>query len=527
MTSVLWLRHDLRLDDHALFAAAARDRRLVPFYVVDPSAYRMDVWAGRGGVPGDAWGVPRAGAHRARVLIESLADLRASLRRLGSDLVVRIGPWGETVAAVAREVGADRVLVHAEPMREESDAEAAVERALPPGVRLDRHVGGASLLHPSDLPFGLADLPEVFSSFRRRVEREVPVRPPLSAPTTLPPLPERDGGAPLDPGPLPTLADLVALGAHDLPGVASDSRPAWLRGGEAAAQARLRHYVHESGAVRTYKDTRNGLLAPDDSAKLSVALALGCLSPRRVAAEIRHHEADAGANDSTTWLVFELLWRDYFRFWGAKHGDRLFTSGGPAHGRLGWERDDDAFAAWREGRTGVPFVDAAMRELRATGYTSNRMRQNVASFLTKNLCIDWRAGAAWFEAMLADYDVTSNWGNWAYVAGAGADPRDRFFNLRMQAERYDPDGAFVRRWVPELAALPPGLAREPWRLTAMEQAAYGVEIGRDYPAPLVDLEATYPRAASGKGHAGATSRDRKPDRRNPADGRALRGSTRR
>ena len=505
VTTLVWLRHDLRLDDHALFAAAARDAHLVPVYVFDPAAY------------GDSgYGFPRVGAHHARTLLDALADLRASLRRVGSDLVVRIGAWDAVVVGLARETGAARVLVHAEPMREEADAEAAVERALAAlgettGVRLERHPGH-TLLHPDDLPFAIADLPEVFTAFRKAVERGVPVRPPLPAPPALPPLPPG-----LDPGPLPTLAD---LGVAPL----DDRRPDWLRGGETNARARLDRYVWRDRHLRTYKETRNGLLGDGVSAKLSAFLAHGSLSPRRVADEVRRYETTVERNDSTYWLVFELLWRDYFRFWGAKHGDRLFFSGGPTHGRLDWEWDDEAFDAWREGRTGIPFVDAAMRELRATGYTSNRMRQNVGSLLTKNLRLDWRAGAAWFEAMLGDHDVTSNWGNWAYVGGVGADPRDRYFNLTTQAERYDADGAFVRTWVPELAALPPGLAREPWRLTPMEQAAYGVRIGTDYPAPIVDLDATYPRPA---GPAGRPARDRKPDRRNPDDGRARRGTTRR
>jgi deoxyribodipyrimidine photo-lyase len=246
-------------------------------------------------------------------------------------------------------------------------------------------------------------------------------------------------------------------------------------GGEEAGVRRLHDWVDRADALRTYKETRNGLLRADDSSKLSPWLARGCVSPRRVVDTVRDYEAARGANASTYWLVFELLWRDYFAFLGLREGPRLFAKRGIGRRERPFSADRARFDAWRLGRTGVPFVDAFMRELRATGFMSNRGRQNVASFLAKTLGVDWRWGAAWFEACLVDYDPASNWGNWQYNAGVGTDPRDRTFNVVKQAFDYDVNADFVRRWVPEVCALPGGRAHVPWD-------AGGVE---GYPDPVL------------------------------------------
>ena len=250
----------------------------------------------------------------------------------------------------------------------------------------------------------------------------------------------------------------------------------------------MREYIWDHDRLRVYKHTRNGMLAVDDSSKLSTWLANGSLSPRTVAAEVARYEIERIANESTYWLIFELLWRDYFQFIAAKHGRHLFQVGGLQRNRLPWEHSIERFNAWKLGRTGYPLVDANMQELAATGYMSNRGRQNVGSFLTKNLGIDWRMGAEWFESLLIDYDVASNYGNWNYVAGVGNDARGfRFFNITKQAHDYDPAGEYVRHWLPALADVPDGRIHKPWELSNEEQTRFGVQVGRDYPAPIVDL----------------------------------------
>jgi deoxyribodipyrimidine photo-lyase len=219
-------------------------------------------------------------------------------------------------------------------------------------------------------------------------------------------------------------------------------------GGSAAAWDRLDHYLWDTEHITTYKETRNGMLGADFSSKFSAFLALGCISAREIYAEIKRFEHQITSNESTYWLYFELLWREYFQWIALKHGRDLFLQGGlqPAKPKKNFRNKH--FEMWKNGTTGDPLVDANMRELAATGFMSNRGRQNVASYLVHDLHLDWRYGAAWFEAMLIDHDPASNYGNWLYIAGVGNDPRPfRKFNTAFQAERYDPQGEYVNTWL--------------------------------------------------------------------------------
>ncbi|MEQ6888684.1 DASH family cryptochrome [Halomonas sp. CS7] len=432
--TLIWLRNDLRLADNPLFAFATPPEALLCVFALD------EAWL----EPLPGLGAPRIGPARLRFLWESLIELRGELLKRGSDLLVRIGDPVEAVAALVDEHAIDEVRVRADPGWEEQQAVARLGEK----VTLSRFDTG-TLLDEASLPTALAELPGSFSAFRRRVERAGAIPDAVPAPVTLPGWPE---GAPRGFPPLGQVCALAAAWAPDARGEFA------FAGGEAAGLARLDHYLWQSGAIARYKQTRNGLVGADFSTRLSPCLAHGCLSARQVRDAVRAWEARHGANESSYWVVFELLWREYFH-WAARqegaalYGDRRLPA--PDHG----------FHAWCEGRTGVPFVDAAMRELAATGWLSNRARQNVASFLVHELAGDWRLGAAWFEACLVDYDVASNWGNWRYVAGVGRDTRDRWFNVLKQARDYDPAGDYVAHWQPELAELPPGPARhQPWRV---------------------------------------------------------------
>lgn len=474
---VVWLRNDLRLADHEPITRAVQSgAAVVPVFCVDP---RQFATLGSG--------VPKTGAFRARFLLEALTDLRAACRTRGGELIVRTGRPEDVLPALVRDVGASRVLCHAEVASEEIRVELAVAAAVSGmGARLER-LHGHTLLHPDDLPFATSALPEQFTAFRQRVERDAPggvvrVRAPIAAPTAF-------TTPPIDAGEIPT--SVASLGLTEPLG---DSRTRFVfRGGSAAGQERLAHFVWHADRLRHYKDTRNGMLAPDDASKLSPWLSMGCLSPREVWADVQRYEQERLKNDSTYWLVFELLWRDYFRFLVERHGDAVFAPGGIQQLRLHWRSLDDQharadFARWTSGTTGFPLVDASMRELSATGFMSNRGRQNVASFLTKNLRIDWRAGAEWFESLLVDYDVASNWGNWLYAAGVGTDGRGfRVFNIHKQAIDYDPTGEYVRHWLPELRDVPGAAAHRIDLLSADEQRRFGVAPGRSYPLPMLDL----------------------------------------
>jgi deoxyribodipyrimidine photo-lyase len=238
------------------------------------------------------------------------------------------------------------------------------------------------------------------------------------------------------------------------------------------------------------------MLGLDYSSKFSPWLANGCISPRYIYEEIKKYEHERTANESTYWLVFELIWRDYFRFVAMKFGNKIFQKYGLKPESYVKTQTTTAinkterniFEKWRLGETGVPLIDANMKELLATGYMSNRGRQNVASFLVKDLQIDWRWGAAWFESQLIDYDVCSNWGNWLYVAGVGNDPREnRYFNILKQATNYASKGEYVKHWLPVLSNVPMDKIHSVGLLNNEEQKRFGVRLGVDYPNPIVDV----------------------------------------
>jgi len=261
------------------------------------------------------------------------------------------------------------------------------------------------------------------------------------------------------------------------------------KGGETEGNKRLKSYLWERGLLDTYKETRNGMLGDAYSTKLSAWLAIGALSPRKVYEEVKQYEQERIRNKSTYWLIFELLWRDYFRFIAKKYGIRLFQVSGIQDKGIDYRNDIAIFERWKNGETGVPFIDANMRELNASGFMSNRGRQNVASFLIKDLKVNWTWGAAYFESLLIDYDVCSNWGNWNYIAGVGNDPReDRYFNIMSQAKRYDPQGRYVRHWIPELAELIGKKVHYPTEIEPQHLEEAGVDLGKDYPRPLVSFD---------------------------------------
>jgi len=243
---------------------------------------------------------------------------------------------------------------------------------------------------------------------------------------------------------LPTLADLNLIPQT------IDARAAiQFKGGETEANKRLHYYFFESKKVSTYKDTRNGMIGADYSSKFSAWLALGCISPRSIYYELKKFESEYGPNDSTYWLVFELLWRDFFRFMFKKHQSKMFQPSGITNEKeIPKAVSEKLLQNWIDGTTNEDFIDANMLELKLTGFMSNRGRQNVASYFCNNLKLDWRYGAAYFEQQLIDYDECSNWGNWAYIAGVGNDPREnRYFNIEKQAADYDKNRSFRNLWL--------------------------------------------------------------------------------
>jgi deoxyribodipyrimidine photo-lyase len=377
-------------------------------------------------------------------LLQAIDELRDAWRSHDSALfVVRGDPW-DCVPALAARLGVRQV--HTAPCLafDERRENEMTERALAAaGVKLLVH-DETTMIAVDDLPFAIEQLPEVFSNFRRLVEKSCRVRAPLAVPSLAALSDSLCADAEASSNATMAAADLRE--AREA-AVTTDPRASFtVHGGRSHGLARMQRWFWETDCIGRYKQTRDGLMGADFSSRLSSWLALGTLSPREVAAEIRRYEAERVANDSTYWMFFELLWRDYFHFWVRRWQGRAFKASGVLGRTPCGAQDREAFLRWCEGSTGEPFIDASMRELAATGQLSNRARQNVASWLARSEGIDWRWGAAWFESQLIDFDVGPNWGNWQYVAGVGNDPRNRIFDVRAQAQRYDEDGAYRARW---------------------------------------------------------------------------------
>jgi deoxyribodipyrimidine photo-lyase len=467
---LVWFRNDLRMhDQEALYKAASKAAQVIPVYCFDPRQFSRN-----------ALGFPKTGALRAQFLIESVEDLRLSLQRLGSDLIVRMGKPEEVIPTLAEMAGVSAVYAGREIMEEETDVENHLEARLWAKKIPLALFWQSTLFHIDDIPFPIRNFPDSYPDFRKEADKSTRVRPPFPVPAQL------QADKSISPGKIPTLTE---LGLPDLP--KPDPRAAMVfKGGETQGLQRLQTYFWEEDRLREYKDTRNGMMGAGYSTKLSCWLALGCISPRHIYQEVQRYESERVKNDSTAELVTELLWRDFFRFIARKYGNRIFrTEGIRKDQQLAYSENISLFRKWVEGETGVPFVDAHMRELKQTGYLSNRGRQVVAHFLARDLKINWTFGALYFDSQQLDNDPSLNWCNWNYLLGLSNDPREnRSFNLMAQAKKYDPQGEYVKLWLPELASIPASRIHQAGELSAEEQQQCGVVIGRDYPPPVIAYE---------------------------------------
>ena len=437
---LVWFRSDLRTGDHpGLTAAVASGQPVLGLFL----------WPERWFATGPL-GIRRTGPWRARALRDAVTELREALHDLRIPLISRIGapgPVASELAAALAHSGYTKLTLHLqyEAYPEElRDADALLAGLRGAGLDLNQELHDCQMMYdPASLPFPPEEMPDLYTDFRKAVEKRGHVPAPLPAPAAV------DIGIPAGPWQEPGWQQLPSV--SELSGEEErqpDPRTALPTGfGEQAAWERVKGWIWDGDNLRRYKETRNGLVGDAYSSKFSAYLALGTISARAIAMEVGRYEQERVRNQSTYWLLFELIWRDYYVYLARKYGSRLYQLAGPMRRSRRWKRDEQLFRRWCRGETGEPFVDAGMRELDATGYTSNRARQVVASFLSKDLRLPWTWGAAWFENRLVDYDPGSNWGNWAYVAGVGTDPRsDRRFNPVVQAERYDPDAEFRELW---------------------------------------------------------------------------------
>jgi deoxyribodipyrimidine photo-lyase len=468
MPIIHWFRRDLRLHDNTALAAAARagGGAVLPVFVLDDA-----ILQGR-------WRSPA----RTAWLLANLAALDEALRASGSRLILRRGDPLAELQALARETGATGVRWNRDYTPYATRRDATIKQAL-------RANGLEAHSHKDAVIFELLEVAtqnggpySVYSPYARRWRQRL-----ADEGYTLQPAPRLVAPASWPESlPIPSLADLGMRLDHDLP-------PA----GEEAAQARLKRFasLKRDDAIAGYAERRN-LLAEDGTSRLSPYLRLGLLSPRQclLAAYDLQAKGTAGAGVET-W-VGELIWRDFYVQVLANFPHVLQGAFRPEYDALRWENDEALFAAWVEGRTGYPIVDAAMRQMRAEGWMHNRGRMIVASFLAKDLLIDWRWGERHFMRLLIDGDPAANNGGWQWAAGTGTDaqPFFRIFNPVSQGEKFDPVGAYVRRYVPELANVPNTFIHQPHLMAPAEQLRADVQVGRDYPQPSVDHKLQRARA---------------------------------
>jgi len=436
-TALYWFRSDLRLEDNPNFLSACNaSDALLPICVHAPQESLI-------------WGFDRIGQHRQQFLDDALSDLRQQLEQLGSGLLELQAPQDSSSRAVdlvintAHHHGIKTIYCEVIQAPEEMQALALLRQA---GFTVHAELE-STMIAVRDLPFAPDAMPDQFTQFRSKIEKaKYLFTKPVPAPSQIPPLPENFKRLDFIPG---TQTAIRAESLIQPTGHPNSSFPHYreaYRGGTTAVVAHLKQYL-ERALPHTYKATRNQLHGLDYSCKLSPWLALGSISARSIMQALRQFESEQGANEGSYWLWFELLWRDYFRVLHLKYGKQLYCASGlnqsekPILNARGFEH-------WCSGTTGESIVDAGMRELKATGYLSNRLRQVVASYLVYDLHSDWRAGAAWFESQLLDYDVYSNQGNWLYIAGRGTDPRGgRRFNPQKQAQDHDANGSYRALWL--------------------------------------------------------------------------------
>ena len=421
--SLIWYRNDLRVDNHSgLFNAIRNSDKILGFYCFNPKMFELN-----------ELNFHKTDNYRAKFLIESVENLKTELKKNNISLIIKIGDPVEELTNIISNKNINNIYFQNEWTEEEVLEEKSLKNKCV-GVKFHSFYG-QFLYDPEDLE--IQNISNVFTNFRKHCEKKIEVRNLTDSISKLNPynLIREDYN-------VPTLADL-GLNDFDV-----DSRSAFkFKGGADSAKERVDYYLWKSNKISYYKKTRNGLIGLDYSSKFSAWLSNGSISPIEIFWQIKDYEKNILKNQSTYWLIFELIWRDYFKYISMKYGNKIFKIGGILEKDYHWSRDKEIFNKWINGLTDEPFVNANMVELSSTGWMSNRGRQNVASYLSKELKIDWRWGARYFESMLIDYDVHSNYGNWMYVSGVGNDPRDRKFNIKFQAERYDPLNKYQNIWL--------------------------------------------------------------------------------
>ena len=424
-TGLVWFRNNLRVhDNQSLSKATENHEKVIAVYFFNPKDFTKD-----------RFGFKKTEKYRAAFLIETIKSLQLNLEKINTTLLVYFESPEKKISELCKEYSIGSIYTQKEWTKEEVDSNNLIKKSLAEDVKFIEDYD-QFLYHPDSVTKDFSKIPSVFSVFRKTLEKTVKID---KEKTFLQlPLTNRIDNVTQ----IPSIED---LGFEDF--IVSTKTAFPFHGGENEALKRIDEYFFKTKKVAVYKKTRNGLIGKDYSTKFSPWLANGSLSAKTIYWKIKDFEDEFGANQSTYWVIFELVWRDYFKYISLKHGSKIFRIGGILEKNYTWNADRSIIENWKNGKTKDDFVNANMIELKETGWMSNRGRQNVASYFAKELQLDWRIGAAYFESMLLDYDVHSNYGNWMYVAGVGNDPRDRKFNTKLQADRYDANHKFRKLWL--------------------------------------------------------------------------------
>ena len=423
-TSLVWFRNDLRTIDNVVLSEACKsNNRVIGLYCFDSKYFKLN-----------KYGFKTTEKFRAKFLIETIADLRIQLNNLNIDLLVHQDAPENVIEEIVKNYNVTDIYLQNDWTKDELATENEVKSKIP-NVNFYKYYNQL-LYHPEDINFEIENLPQVFTVFRKKLEKYVAIR--EKATNEKLPISNRIANKTV----IPMIQN---LGFEDFKIHPNAAFP--FKGGETEALSRLDDYFFNTKKLGFYKKTRNGLVGIDYSSKFSPWLANGSISARTIYWQVQKFEKEHVKNQSTYWLIFELIWRDYFKYVSLKHGNQIFKLNGILKKDYDWSTNKNLIDKWINGKTKSDFVNANMIELKDTGWMSNRGRQNVASYFAKELHLDWRIGAAYFESLLLDFDVHSNFGNWMYVSGVGNDPRDRKFNVELQAERYDANGKFRGIWL--------------------------------------------------------------------------------
>lgn len=425
--NILWFTRDLRMrDNESLYKVMQEDLPFLAVYIFDEFFFNSK-----------QYGFRKIGKFRAKFLLESVLDLEKNLDHKKIPFLKKFGKTQDIFKQISEEFDIQKIFCQKEWTKEEVDLENQIKEILP-NVKWSKSYSQL-LLKPDFVKQKLHKIPLLFTTFRQKVEKNLDIRNEFETENLIYNKSFFD---------LKLKSDnitLYSLGFDDFEVNQSSAFP--FSGGENEGLQRVKSYFFETKNLSIYKETRNGLVGEDYSSKFSAWLALGSLSAVSVYHEIKKYEAEFESNESTYWLIFELLWRDFFKYTSMQFRDKIFHKNGILNQQYDFKSDQDAINDWMNGETNSDFINANMLEIKNTGWMSNRGRQNVASYFCKILKQDWRIGAAYFEEMLIDYDVHSNYANWMYLAGVGNDTRSRTFNAEKQAEQYDADKKFRNLWL--------------------------------------------------------------------------------